>query len=396
MLRSIILSIFGLCWFLCNRQNFLATFKREGSKLEVRIIAIFILLILCFRRIEPLNFLIAVEIMNLPMIFAILNYSKDLDKYSAVLFMFFFNLIGSIPFMISRWPIIFAFKVIDENWSSYLRSFVLAMAIFLILCCKLPVYILHFWLTKAHVRSFGVGSMLLASLILKIGTTGMFKFNFFLPSFIIIKISTISWTLVSGTICAFFIFHFLDLKQMVAYSSVVHMAFILPMSLLAGVVERVSRMIVMVRHGVTSLVLFFLVTLTYEAHWNRRLIINKSSQVIGGNFYFWLIIYLLINLGFPPFARFLREVLFIHTILKRAARWSTFFFFSLVISRLYLFASLIMIIFSKNDTIVGIEWKKNMTTSMILTFSSLIFLVWSMIFCSPSLNKTLLCGSKNI
>lgn len=110
----------------------------------------------------------------LPMSLSVILFSKDEDKIISAMFITFINLRGSIPFMV--------FCSQAEN-VAYNTSFLAILDFYLLFCgsllflCKFPIFLLHFWLTKAHVRASGLFSILLARIILKLGTFGLFKFR---------------------------------------------------------------------------------------------------------------------------------------------------------------------------------------------------------------------------
>lgn len=128
---------------------------------------------------NPLVFLLFIELTVLPMFFLMLNYSKDRDKISSRILMIFFNVFSSIPFI--YFTTFFSvdyfccFRQLDFNFIQFNRNFLL-FCCSLILLIKLPLFLFHFWLTKAHVRAFGCCSIILARIILKIGSFGLLKF----------------------------------------------------------------------------------------------------------------------------------------------------------------------------------------------------------------------------
>lgn len=106
-------------------------------------------------------------------------------------------------------------------------------------------------------------------------------------------------------ICRFF-----DIKFLVACSSVVHIGLLWPLIRRGRVVGAISRMFIMVGHGLISYILFFLVSTIYELSHSRSIVTNKSMESHSKNFALVFFLYLFLNLGLPPFIRFLAELFF--------------------------------------------------------------------------------------
>lgn len=134
---------------------------------------------LSFRINRAFLFLLMFESIIFPIFLLILNFSKSKDKISSLFFIVFFNLAGSLPFIyfssnilefVSR-PPSSVFLFTDLNFRSLLR-----LCFIFIFLTKIPIIFLHFWLPKAHGRASGACSIVLARLVLKLGTFGFFKF----------------------------------------------------------------------------------------------------------------------------------------------------------------------------------------------------------------------------
>lgn len=124
-------------------------------------------------------FLLIFELCVYPIFFLIFKFSKDKDKIISVFFIIYFNIFGSLPFII----ISYFSDVINHigeyffifNLNYYNRFFIM-LCYFLLFSTKIPLIFLHFWLPKAHGRASGTCSIVLARLILKLGTFGLVKF----------------------------------------------------------------------------------------------------------------------------------------------------------------------------------------------------------------------------
>lgn len=309
----IVISIIFLV--LCVLFRFYFSTLDIYSVISFKVLFILILLFInfSFSSERSYYFLFFFELSAFFIIYLIINLSYDSDKLYARIFMIVINLIGSLPFIIFC---SFSIKILGStSISNYLynrtfsySSFYLFFFSFLIFLFKLPLFFFHFWLPKAHVRASGSCSIVLASLILKLGGFGLFKF---FPFFIFLT-STCSlifnvFMCISFVYLGLSIIRYSDLKSLIAVSSVMH---ITPLVFLVSNYseERVNcSYLFITSHGVISRALFFIVTILYEQSNTRSFILLKGSDKICKRFFFFFVFWLIINFGFPPFSNFLGE-----------------------------------------------------------------------------------------
>lgn len=301
-------------------------------------ILFFLLLFFCSQ--NHFFFILFLECCSLFIIFRVIDLSKTWDKVSSSIFMFLINMVGSIPFIIfcvarsSITPNFLNLGITDFN-----SSLTLVFCCIFILLSKVPIFLLHFWLTKAHVRAYSVCSMLLASLMIKLGTMGLFKFsffNFFIYSFF--SSFFLSFCLISCLILNFLMLRFFDTKILVACSSILHISLLVPLSFHMNSPSLSSTFFMNCGHGLVSCFLFFLVSLCYEMVHNRSLSSNKSLIRIRYSLCLVLMVTVFFNLGLPPFIGFYRE-LFICFF------FSSFRFIGLALFGVCIFISIIFRIF---------------------------------------------------
>jgi len=178
---------------------------------------------------------------------------------------------------------------------------------------KFPVYFLHLWLPKAHVEAPTTARILLASLLLKLGGCG------FLHILSLIKVRlNYFWLFLSYlgiVLCCLICISQRDIKSLVAYSSVRHIRFLLLVFVILNIFSDRSGFLLMVGHGFTSGLLFYLVGEVYSYLGNR-----KIYYFLGGlisSIYFRLLIRLgiLSNSGFPISVSFYFELVRILSLL---------------------------------------------------------------------------------
>lgn len=298
-------------------------------------------LFLCFLCNSPIFFIIFLEICVPPIVYLILNLSKDLDKFTSVIFIFCINILGSIPFIIFCYFFLQNFNSNSLFLSSFDSNFIIDTFLFfcfiLVLVSKVPIVFFHFWLTKAHVRARGACSIILARLILKLGTFGIYKF--FLLFILCSSIFVTPLLRVSLFGCTFFcvlMLRFFDLKFVVACSSILHISLIIPLLCSGASTGVIRSLFIMTGHGLVSYFLFYIVTVFYESSFNRTTDFNKSLESNSKRASLILFVLIFLNIGFPPFINFYRELMFCMALFKT----------SLVSLPIFCFSMLIMVIVS--------------------------------------------------
>lgn len=307
----LIFYIFPMVLFLIIMVNFNFLGSKEKFYYSILFLFVIFFLFFCFNSLRRIHFLIFLENCVIFIVFLIFWFSKDLDKVSAALFIFFINIFPSILFMYFCWNWDYSllancFFLTDSNSIIYFLCFSG------LLVRKLPLFLFHFWLTKAHVRASGSGSMILASLMLKIGTIGFYKFYyFFFKNFKFFSSRIFFLSCLGMSFLLLAIIRFFDLKYIVACSSIVHIAPIFPLCMQGERFSIYSCFLIMVGHGLVSYFIFFLVRVLYEKTYNRSIDFNKSLSTFSTLLIRFIFFFFLLNLGFPPFCRFLRELIFL-------------------------------------------------------------------------------------
>lgn len=344
-----LVSIFSLVLFLIiiNLFNFSGYLETLFYKICFFLVLFF--LIFCFSSTNSFSFFVYLENCVIFIILLIFWFSKDLDKISSTLFIFFINIFPSILFL-----------YFCSDWRANLRVsyfFLLeSVSIFCFFCFlglllrKLPLFLFHFWLTKVHVRASGCGSIILARIMLKIGSIGIYKFYHFFS-----KISMffnglffffVSWSII---LLLLIIVRFFDLKYLVACSSVVHMSPIFCLCLMGDSFSIFGSILIIVGHGLISYFIFYIVTILYENTYHRSIDFNKTLSSTSKLTFIFLFFFFLINLGFPPFTRFLRELIFLRSFFLFDFYPFLTFLFSLILRGIFFFFVLSKSLFGKKN-----------------------------------------------
>ena len=230
-----------------------------------------LLLIQVFCSLDLILFYITFESILIPMYFLIGCWGARERRLHAAYNFFLFTLAGSL-FMLAG--LIFCHsssgttnygELLDYNFTPY-RELIIWLCFFIGFAVKIPMMPVHIWLPEAHVESITGGSVALAGILLKLGTFGMlrfllplFKFSSYYFSPLVYLISFISMLYASLTTL-----RQIDLKKIIAYSSVIHMNYLI-IGLFSFNIEGVlGSIILMVAHGFVSGGLFVCVgTVSY-------------------------------------------------------------------------------------------------------------------------------------
>jgi len=195
--------------------------------------------------------------------------------------------------MTSSTPLLRAFS---SPSSLTFRLTVLAAGAFIV---KLPLIGLHIWLPKAHVEAPVVGSMFLAAILLKLGGYGIILFQDILLLGLV-NTGLIALSARGALYVALLCCQAIDLKVLIAFSSVGHMGLGIVSLLLGGQMGTLSCVTILVRHGFSSSASFYAAYIFYKTTSRRRLLLNKNLfSLRGAAVFFWVVI-LLALIGCPP------------------------------------------------------------------------------------------------
>jgi NADH-ubiquinone oxidoreductase chain 4 len=196
------------------------------------------------------------------------------------------------------------------------RQMILGWGLFLVFAVKIPLMPVHLWLPEAHVAAPTAGSVLLAGVLLKLGGIGFIRFMIpILPTF-----TASIFPLVCCMCLASFLFSTLstirqiDLKKIVAYSSIGHMALITLAIFTMSEYSAYNATFMMVAHGLVSPCLFLLVGLLYDRFHTKFVLYLTGLGAHMPLFSTFFFLCTLANLSFPLAANFVAEILCLASI----------------------------------------------------------------------------------
>nr|APC60929.1 NADH dehydrogenase subunit 4 [Echimys chrysurus] len=317
----IMLTTWLLPLMIIASQNHLKTETETRKKLYIcLLISLQASLILTFSATEMVFFYILFESTLIPTLIIITRWGNQSERMKAGLYFLFYTLIGSLPLLIaliymqnklgSLNFLLFHYNnnLLYPSWSNNLMWLACIMAFMI----KLPLYGLHLWLPKAHVEAPIAGSMVLAAILLKLGGYGMMRIsqilepltNYMAYPFIMLSL----WGMImTSSICL----RQTDLKSLIAYSSVSHMALVIIAIMIQTPWSFMGATTLMMAHGITSSLLFCLANTNYERTHSRTLLLARGLQMLFPLMGLWWIIASLTNLALPPTINLIGELLII-------------------------------------------------------------------------------------
>jgi len=355
-----------------------------------------------FSVLDLLGFFIFFEATLIPIYFIILIWGSRERKIRASYLISIYTIFGSI-FMFFNILYILS-KTGLTNYQYLLTIFFtkeeqkfLWITFFIAFAAKIPLFPLHIWLPEAHVEAPTVGSVLLAALLLKLGIYGIIRFS--LPLF---PYGTYYFTPLVYTFSIFGIIYTcftairqIDLKKIIAYSSVGHMNVVL-LGVMALKIESLEgALFQMLSHGVVSGALFFCVGTLYERYHIRSLKYFGGLAAVYPLLAIFFLLFSMANISFPGTSSFVGEFLILTGAFQASPMVVFFASFSMILGAVYTLWTYNRIFFGnlKNLTIVK---SFDLTRKEVYLFSILSFLVLYMGIYSSSILETLHSQSLNI
>ena len=353
-----------------------------------------------FLSLDLFLFFVFFEIVLVPMYFLIGGWGYEGRVYAATKF-FLYTMVGSAFMLVSILATVFiaranglgriTFDLIElAEGASFAAStgrwlfmgFAIAFAV------KVPIFPLHTWLPDAHTQAPTAGSVVLAGVMLKLGTYGFLRFGLYLfpeaarwsrSLWLTLAVIGIIYGAIAATMQK-------DLKRLVAYSSVAHLGFIV-LGTFAFTSQAITGSVMqMVNHGVSTGALFLMVGMIYERRHTRQISDLRGIQQVAPVFAAAFTVVMLSSIGVPGLNGFVGEYLVLIGAFLTARWWVVVAATGVILAALYLLWAYQRVFHGEPDednrSFPELRWREAMT---LLPFIAVI--VFTGVYPKPMLER---------
>jgi NADH-quinone oxidoreductase subunit M len=295
--------------------------KKDIKNMIVTLLFLEMAMIGVFVSLDAIIFYLFWEFSLVPMLYIIGAWGGELRLYAAIKF-FIYTFAGSLIMLVGMLYVAYTYQSVTGTWSFALTDWYdlifplgvqkwLFWAFFIGFAIKVPMFPFHTWLPYAHGQAPTVGSVILAAVLLKMGTYGFVRFS--LPMFpdaavmYITPVAVLSLIMIVYT--AMVAYAQKDMKQVIAYSSVSHMGVIM-LGVFAMNAEGITGSVFfMLSHGIVSGALFLLVGVIYDRRHTKLMSEFGGLAQVMPNYALIFGVMMMASVGLPLTMGFVGEYL---------------------------------------------------------------------------------------
>jgi NADH-quinone oxidoreductase subunit M len=344
-----------------------------------------------FCALDLVLFYVMWEAMLIPMLLIIVIWGGPRRLYAGIKF-FLYTLAGSVLMLLGIIALYYeggqTFEIVKLMGQPYPMSFQIwvFLAFFIAFAIKVPMFPFHTWLPDAHVEAPTAGSVILAGVLLKMGTYGFLRFNipmfpdatvYFTPAILVLSVIGIIY----GALVAMAQD---DMKKLIAYSSVSHMGFV-TLGIFAMNAQGIEGGVLqMLNHGVTTGALFLCVGMIYERTHTRMIADYGGLAKVVPVYAAFLMIFTLSSLGLPGMNGFVGEFLILVGAFTTQRAYAVLGTFGIILGAAYMLWLYQRVAFlelkEKNRGLSDLLWKE---VAVLLPLAVLVF--WIGLYPNPLL-----------
>lgn len=317
--------VFIFLTFILTLICFLSVwFNTQNIKQNLVLISLVqFLLFQVFSVLDIFFFFVFYEFVLFPMFLLISAWGGRPQKIYAAYLFFYYTLVGSVFMLFSILYIHVTVgstsyvALLSHTFTEFEQTF-LFFGFFVSFASKLPIYPFHVWLPEAHVEAPTAASVLLAGVLLKMGGYGLIRWSlmFFFEASVLFSPVVNTLCLISILYASFSALCQLDIKRIIAYSSIVHMSYSTLGIFSFNDLALTGSVFSMVTHGIISAGLFLSVGILYDRYGTRSLLSYGGLVRFMPMFDSIFFSFILANMAFPGTGGFISEFLTLLGIYK--------------------------------------------------------------------------------
>nr|YP_010616545.1 NADH dehydrogenase subunit 4 [Melitaea bellona]WAU48192.1 NADH dehydrogenase subunit 4 [Melitaea bellona] len=283
------------------------------------ILLLLLLLFLTFSMMNLFMFYLFFEGSLIPTLVLIIGWGYQPERIQAGMYLLFYTLFVSLPLLLG---IFFIYEKMNSMMMYFMKFYdynllLLYISMIMAFLVKMPMYFTHLWLPKAHVEAPVSGSMILAAIMLKLGGYGLLRVLIMMQK-INLKMGLI-WVVISliGGVCiSLKCFCQVDMKSLIAYSSVAHMSLVIGGIMTMNYWGFMGAYVLMIGHGLCSSGMFCLSNINYERLNSRSLFMNKGMMNFMPSMSMWWFLFMSSNMAAPPSLNLMGEISLINSLIS--------------------------------------------------------------------------------